>query len=122
MQLNLSPENQSLLAKRRNALIARSTNAELYVQSLLDELGEDYKAQKGFLSGTTHYIVDFYLPHPKRLCLEVDGGYHSDSAQMAYDARRDKFLREVRGFRVLRITNEDAFALDAKALKELIRF
>lgn len=116
MVLNLSPENQSLLATRRNRLLTRQTPAEMHVGALLTQLGIRHMPQKGFFTATAHFIVDFYLPKPMRICLEIDGGYHLDAEQVAYDARRTAYLENERGFLVLRLTNEQALALDANSL------
>ena len=49
------------------------------------------------------YIVDFVCLE-RRLVVEVDGGHHTEDDQMAYDARRDRWL-EAEGYRVMRIPN-----------------
>lgn len=49
------------------------------------------------------YIADFYC-HACALIVEVDGGIHE--AQVDYDAERDAHLA-ARGFRILRVTNEE---------------
>lgn len=116
--LNTSPENQSLLAKRRNELLARQTPAERHIEKLLCELGEKHIPQKGFFTHGSHFIVDFYLPKRRKLCLEIDGEYHAQ--QLAYDVARDRFLTDVRGFRVRRITNRHALRMDAADLKAFI--
>lgn len=120
MNLNKSPENHSLLSKRRNKLLAKKTKSEKWIELILHFLGEHYMPQKGFLSENTHYIVDFYLPKRKKLCLEIDGGYHTMQAQKEYDARRTFYLEEARGFRVLRLTNEEALEMDGPKLLEFI--
>nr|WP_246225833.1 endonuclease domain-containing protein [Chelativorans xinjiangense] len=49
------------------------------------------------------YVVDFCcLRH--WLIIEVDGNQHGTDAAIAYDARRDAYLRR-QGFRVLRFSN-----------------
>ena len=53
------------------------------------------------------YIADFVCL-TERLIIELDGGYHQTSQQMASDAQRTQWL-ENRGFRVLRFTNEELF-------------
>jgi len=118
--MNKTPENCSLLSKRRNQLIKRATPAEQHIIRLLDVIGIDYIFQKGFLNDRSHYIVDFYFPRPFKLCLEIDGDYHKDPQQQKYDARRDRYLKEVRGFKVLRISNEEAFLMQPKELETLI--
>ncbi len=49
------------------------------------------------------FIVDFYC-HAARLIVEVDGGIHR--IQRDEDRSRDEWLK-TRGFRVLRVTNDD---------------
>lgn len=88
---------------------------------MLVELGERFFPQKGFCSRKGHFIVDFYLPKRRKLCLEVDGGYHSNPTQTEYDRRRTEFLVCVRGFRVVRISSVDAMKIDASGLLALIQ-
>ncbi len=116
--LNTSPENQRLLAIRRNKLLLNQTAPEIHVSRLLTELKEKFLPQKGFYTGVRHFIVDFYLPKRRQLCLEIDGKYHENQKQ--YDEARDRFLTVERGFRVIRITNEHALSLDAAALRTII--
>lgn len=100
-------------------LKSRATHSELRIKASLERLGIKFCFQKGFYSNATHYIVDFYLPKCKKLCLEIDGGYHLDSSQQVYDERRTRFLEDVRGFRVKRLTNEEA---DRLSDEELLAF
>lgn len=51
------------------------------------------------------YIADFACM-PSKLLIELDGGGHAE--QQSYDERRDAYLRE-RGYRVLRVWNNDVF-------------
>lgn len=98
----------------------KATKEELYVKELLNSIKEDFCFQKGFFTYNKHFIVDFYFKRRKKLCLEIDGGYHDNPEQMAYDCRRDYFLTAIRGFRVKRIRNDDAMRLNANSLLELI--
>ena len=116
--LNTSRENQSLLCRRRDALIKRATAPEKRVMAILDSLGESYIFQKGFYTSYRFFIVDFYLKARKKLCLEIDGPSHDE--QLAYDSERDDFLKSVRGFRLLRIPNEMALTMSAEDLKKII--
>lgn len=75
--------------------------------------------QKGFLSTTTHYIVDFYIPQ-RKLCIEVDGEHHTQEPQMSYDSVRDQYLSLVRGFKILRIPNAQAMKIDSGELSNMI--
>lgn len=54
-------------------------------------------------AGNGYYIVDFYLPRPLKLVIEVDGSSHDNRQE--YDKRKDAYLVR-RGFTVLRVTNE----------------
>ncbi len=53
------------------------------------------------------YIADFVCLE-KRLVVEVDGGHHTEDAQMAHDARRDRWLAD-EGYRVLRFPSSEVF-------------
>ncbi len=51
------------------------------------------------------YIADFVCL-PRKLIIEVDGGYHNKSVQQVSDARRSEELMQL-GFKVIRVTNEE---------------
>ena len=51
------------------------------------------------------YIPDFVCL-PKRLVIEVDGGYHSEYEQIKKDGLRTTRLNEM-GFNVIRFSNEE---------------
>lgn len=53
------------------------------------------------------YIADFTCPAAK-LVVEVDGATHSTPEELAYDARRTKYL-ESEGWTVIRVTNSDIY-------------
>lgn len=53
------------------------------------------------------FIVDFYC-HEANLAIELDGGGHTDSAQVKYDKERTESL-EAEGVKVLRFWNTDVF-------------
>lgn len=118
LKLNNTPEMQRLLASRQKHHRAHPTPAEAHVMDLLESMGERFIFQKGFHTTNRFFIVDFYLPKRRKLCLEVDGAYHELFA--AYDRKRDAFLTACRGFRVIRITNEHALNLTADQLRALI--
>ena len=64
------------------------------------------------------YIADFVCL-PIRLVIEVDGGYHNTPEQQTEDQWRTEFL-ESRGYRVLRIKNEEV-ATDIKEVLKIIK-
>jgi len=53
------------------------------------------------------FIADFACPASK-LIVEVDGATHWTPEELAYDARRTKYLEE-RGWTVLRVNNSDVY-------------
>ena len=58
------------------------------------------------------YIVDFYA-HAAKLVIEIDGGQHFEEKGLAYDAKRDRYLRSL-GLKILRFNNlEVIYELDA---------
>lgn len=83
-------------------LKSKPTEAEKSVMILLEQIGERYIFQKGFLK-PFHRIVDFYIPK-KKIIIEVDGGYHKDTREK--DFLKDKLWLEKRGMKTIRITNE----------------
>lgn len=101
-------------------LLRNQTKYELRVADLLKEAGVRFIPQKGFFNQATHYIVDFYLPKNKKLCLEIDGSHHFQGSQLDYDRKRSYFLEKSRGFRVLRISNDVASSITKEELVALI--
>jgi len=70
------------------------------------------------------YILDFYCK-AARLCIEVDGTYHSLADRPQRDAERDRFV-ESQGLEVYRIAAADVFSdpdlvADGVRLKALAR-
>lgn len=62
------------------------------------------------------YLADFYC-HAHALIVEVDGGIHE--TQVEYDAERDAHLSS-RGFRILRVTNEEVNQNLALVLRKIL--
>jgi very-short-patch-repair endonuclease len=94
------------------------TPSEQHVMDLLTELGERFIFEKAVFATHTFFLIDFYLPKPRKLCIEIDGPYHAK--QVWYDRQRDEFLTKERKMKVLRITNERADRLNKNQLLELI--
>ena len=98
------PERKSI--KHAKELRRRMTDAEVILWSRLRR-----RSFAGFRFRRQHpigpYIADFasVLSH---LVVEVDGGTHSTDAELAHDRHRDAYLKS-RGWRVLRVTNEDVY-------------
>jgi very-short-patch-repair endonuclease len=115
-------KNKYLLDEKRKTLFGRlkklrenATESELIFKSRLDDAGIKYIFQKGFIKGRGYCIVDFYITKPYKMCVEIDGGYHNTYEQKSYDKWRDGYLKE-RGFRVIRIKNEDVLDFDLSKL------
>ena len=52
-----------------------------------------------------HFIADFACLSA-RLIVEVDGGTHSTDAELAGDARRERYFKD-QGFRIVRVWNSE---------------
>lgn len=100
----MSHKHAQLMKYRSQNLVRHRTPAVQKVEKLLGELGIRYMREKGFMAGLERfYITDFYLPRPYRTVIEIDGPWHENTRD--YDASRDRYLQDVRGFKVLRFTN-----------------
>jgi very-short-patch-repair endonuclease len=51
------------------------------------------------------FFADF-LCREEKLVIAVDGATHSSDRELAYDRRREQYLRE-EGYRIMRASNED---------------
>lgn len=109
-------DKQKTLYNRIRSLRKRATPSEVYMDELLKESGIKYIFQKGFINGNGYVIVDFYFPKPYKICLEIDGEYHLTPFQIAKDKWRTNYLNN-RGFRVIRISNEECMKMDIEKLK-----
>lgn len=90
-------EKQRTIRHRLDNLRKNATRSELAFKQRLEEAGVISIFQKAFIQGNYYCIVDFYLPRPNRICIEIDGGYHNEPLQQRRDARKDAYLtaREV---------------------------
>lgn len=102
------------LEKKAKRMRTSPTEAEGRLKQLLDKENIMYHFQKPIayrkkennaliLKG---YIIDFYLVE-EQIIIEVDGAYHSDLAQQAYDKARDKRLLNILPKHVVRLKNEE---------------
>ena len=114
------PSSFNLLAHMRKRQLKRGmTRHECLIQDLLRSMDIAFSAQHGFINESTIYIVDFFLPDPLNLIIEVDGGSHDSAKQRKRDAVRDGFFLE-NELRVIRITNHEASTMTSNALRRLI--
>ena len=65
------------------------------------------------------FIIDFCCAEAK-LCVEIDGGSHSETEQAEYDAVRTEFLEQL-GYKVIRFTNDDVRYNIHAVVDEIIR-
>ncbi len=86
---------------------------------LLEELKIKFIFQKAFIKGDYYCIVDFYLPRPYKLCIEVDGGYHFSDEMRKKDAAKNAYLKS-RNLKVLRLSNDVVKHISADSLLMLI--
>lgn len=100
-------DKQKTLFKRQSDLRSKPTESELIFKKRLEENNIKFIFQKCFIGQDYYCIVYFYLPKPFKVCIEIDGGYHNEPKQKAKDYYRTKYLTDKRGFKVIRIKNED---------------
>jgi very-short-patch-repair endonuclease len=65
------------------------------------------------------YILDFYCA-ASRLCIELDGGQHTDQNQRDYDMQRTSHLNQC-GLRVARFSNIDVMKHTGAVAMEILR-
>lgn len=104
-------EKQKTLYSRKTKLCNNATESEILFKKKLSLLGIKFIFQKAFIAGNGYYIVDFYLPKPYKICIEIDGGYHNTPEQKRKDYGKNMYLKN-RGFSVIRIKNEDVKNVD----------
>lgn len=90
------------------------TRAEALLKAELEALGLKFRFQSPRIDRRRglNAILDFLLP--RKVVVEVDGGYHNDPDQQAKDFIRDDALYWA-GFKVVRLTNEEVYADPAGA-------
>ncbi len=94
------------------------TKAEvvLWVQlRALDATGQKFRRQHP----VGPYVTDF-AHVAGALVIEADGATHSSPEGVEHDRRRDAYLR-ARGWRILRVRNEDIYADVARVVEEIVR-
>lgn len=93
---------------RVNELKANMTLAEKRFDGICRKRSIKAMSQVPFDLGEGRYrIVDFYLPKPYGICIEIDGSSHLDPVTRKKDRLKDERLKRMnRFFRVVRIRNE----------------
>lgn len=111
---------RKVVGKRVSELRRRATKAErIFKRKLTQAIKVKFQFQRGFIKGGYFAIVDFHIPS-RRICIEIDGGYHDTPEQKRKDHHRDSWLRDVRKQRVIRLTNKQAEAMTVDEIKELV--
>lgn len=110
-------ERQKAAAKYKKELRKKATKFEKKAFSKLQLLYPTTIFQKEFLRGGRFYIVDFYIPAPNGIIIEIDGSHHFKGEQRRYDKMRDEYLRS-QGFIVIRISNNSVDYIDFQTLIE----
>lgn len=99
-------EGEFRVTQKARALRRNMTKAEVILWENLRK-----RAMNGARFRRQHpigpYIADFACSASK-LVVEVDGATHSTPEELAYDARRTKYL-EQQGWAVVRVTNIDVY-------------
>ncbi|MBO6607528.1 endonuclease domain-containing protein [Psychroserpens sp.] len=109
--------NYKVLKDKRRALRKNQTPAEAQLWKYLrgrQLQGRKFRRQHSIM----YFIVDFYCPQ-EQLIIELDGEYHNDILQQAYDAKRTCLLQK-HGFKVIRFENKDVFESIENVLLEII--
>ena len=104
-----------LLKEHARKMRHNPTEAESALWGILRNKQLGYKFQRQYIVDT--YIVDFVCLE-KLLVVEMDGKYHSDSEQIAWDKIRENRLCQL-GFRILRLTNEELFVSTETAIEKI---
>ncbi|CAN5208460.1 hypothetical protein BH09BAC5_BH09BAC5_08220 [soil metagenome] len=98
-----SPEKWKILKERARTHRKEGTKAEDVLWQALRGKKAGYKIRRQH--AISIFIVDF-VSMEKKLIIEVDGEYHNDAEQKAYDDERTFVLNEM-GYEVIRFTNDE---------------
>jgi very-short-patch-repair endonuclease len=112
---------QSKLHRYSKSLKKNRTKEELLFESLLKKVRVKFKAQKIIVPYEDNhggYVLDFYIKHPYRLCIEIDGYYHNSRTEK--DAYRDKWLLENRNIRTIRIKNDEVYNMTVSDIHSIL--
>lgn len=113
---------QNTFLSRWAKLYVNLTTPELAIEPAIAALGLPYRAQHPVFA--TGSVLDFAI-YPRgiggpKLAVEIDGKEHRTKAGMAKDAERTAKL-EARGWKIARITNEEAKADPRGAVDRIVK-
>jgi very-short-patch-repair endonuclease len=83
-----------------NHITPSQKKADKIIRKIVKKFGLQYTTEAPLIP----YIIDFYFKEVK-IAIEIDGGIHD--RQIAYDDRRDEFLKKIYGITVIRLKNEE---------------
>jgi very-short-patch-repair endonuclease len=95
----------------------KATVAERKLLAALEIMWEGNPIRWEFQKPIGPFFADFAILDVK-VVAEIDGGYHDDPMQMAYDARRTRYLEKI-GWTVLRFPNAQVMGDVIGVVKEL---
>jgi len=98
--------NRKNFLSRRKSIRHNATIAEKHLWNLLKAKrleGKKFRRQQSI----GNYIVDFYCPEEK-LIIELDGQFHYNPVNEAYDYKRTKFFLDL-GLKVIRFENQELY-------------
>lgn len=100
--------------ERKQELLAHQTKAERHFAQILRNLKIRSQPQAIFFLDDYHYrIVDFYIPKPYRVIVELDGSVHDSQEAKSYDEWKDrKLITRNHKFNILRFKNDEVFSLN----------
>jgi very-short-patch-repair endonuclease len=99
-------ERRTKSCRFAKALRRKTTDAEIILWSKLrHKIADGHKFRRQHPIGP--YIADFACVS-RWLVVEVDGGTHSSDVEIEHDRKRDAFIAS-RGWRILRVANEDVY-------------
>lgn len=108
---------QSSAAKYRKKLRKNPTIWEKKVFAILKIHFPNTVFQKTFFTKTGFYIVDFLVPMPYNVILEIDGSHHYKGEALKKDNVRTEYLESL-GYIVVRVKNKEVGGVDFKTLIE----
>lgn len=98
----------------------RPTGAEAEFEKKLEAIGVEYEFQRVVRYGGLDFIYDFHIKKPRKLFVEIDGGYHQTDTQRQTDRIKD-FICQKRLYQpIIRLTNEQAITITEEELERLI--
>ena len=105
--------------KNRKSLLNKVADKEKYLYYLLGKFYKERHFKQCIIyTPDSYYIVDAYIPE-LGLIIEVDGPYHNDVDQIAWDRKRDKYMNTIH-LNVLRFVNGEMDALSESKFLDLI--